>query len=275
MARYNDQQQLIVSPEWLLANLNNREITIVDCRFALKDAQWGEKEYARSHLPGALRMDLDRDLAAPASQPGGRHPLPDLNILVQKLANLGIEKGKTWVIAYDDAAFGLAAARFWWLLRYLGHDRVSLLDGGFSNWCLRGYPVTQEVSQPQPAQFTAQLRSELLVDSAAVKQRKDLPGVVLVDSREGDRYLGKFEPIDPIAGHIPGAINLPWREVCDQDGFCLSPEKQRQRWQLYEDAQEFIVYCGSGVTACVNLLSLELAGRRGKLYVGGWSEWCK
>jgi thiosulfate/3-mercaptopyruvate sulfurtransferase len=180
----------------------------------------------------------------------------------------------SWVIAYDDSNLAFAA-RLWWLLRYLGHDQVAVLDGGLADWQSKGYPVTTTVPQPQPGKFLPKIRSDWIVDIETVKNRKDLPGVVLVDAREGARYRGEQEPIDPIAGHIPGALNYPWQSVTDATGHLLSIPEHRQRWAGLPFHNELIVYCGSGVTACVDLLSLELAGiKGGKLYPGSWSDWC-
>ncbi|MDI9641524.1 sulfurtransferase [Geitlerinema splendidum] len=266
---------LIVAPQWVADRLEDPEIIIIDCRFALNDPQLGRQQYLASHLPGAYYLDLNRDLSSPVQQHGGRHPLPDRGELARKLEGLGIKFNQTQVVVYDDSRMAFAA-RLWWLLRHLGHDRVSVLDGGFSAWQTAGYPVSEEVPEPRlGGSFTPQVQADAVVDIEAVKARKDLPGVVLIDSRERDRYLGEREPIDPVAGHIPGAINYPWQEVTDDRGFVKSQEAQRQRWQDIEPDRELIVYCGSGVTACVNLLSLELAGIQGsKLYAGSWSDWC-
>ena len=155
------------------------------------------------------------------------------------------------------------------------HDRVVVLDGGFAGWEAAGYPLTQAVPPPKAGAFVPRLQPDQVVNIEQVKAHKDLPGVVLVDSREAERYRGEREPIDPIAGHIPGAVNYPWQTVTNADGYVHSAEAQRERWRDLESAQEILVYCGSGVTACVNLLSLELAGiQTGKLYAGSWSDWC-
>jgi thiosulfate/3-mercaptopyruvate sulfurtransferase len=187
---------------------------------------------------------------------------------------LGIIHGKTLVVAYDDSRFAFAA-RLWWLLRYFGHEQVALLDGGWNAWQSSGYPVTNEVPPSKTGAFVPQLHSDWTVDIEAVKTSKDLPGVVLVDSRDRDRYAGKREPIDPIAGHISGAVNSPWQLVSDHEGYILPVENQQQLWSDYASADRIIVYCGSGVTACVNLFSLKLAGiEQTQLYPGGWSDWC-
>lgn len=265
---------LIVSPEWLATNTENPEVVIIDCRFSLADPELGQKQYQESHIPGAFYLDLNRDLASSVDKHGGRHPLPNIEELADKLSAIGINSAETLVVAYDDSrlAFG---ARLWWLLRYMGHSKVALLDGGFSGWKAAGYPVTNILPEPRAGNFVARLQQDLAVDIEAVKERKELPGTVLVDSRESERYEGLREPIDPIAGHIPGAVNYPWQEVTDKTGKVRSTSEQKQRWTELEKAEEIIVYCGSGVTACVNLLSLEIAGiPDAKLYVGSWSDWC-
>lgn len=265
----------VVTAEWLSQHLNHPRLLIVDCRFSLANPELGRQQYEASHIPTAHYLDLNRDLSSPVQRHGGRHPLPDLEQFAQKLTAIGVQSGAdpTLVIAYDDSRFAFAS-RLWWLLRYLGHDQVALLDGGFSGWLAAGYPVTAEQSQPQSGNFIPQVRSTWTVDIEAVKARKDLPNVVLVDSREAERYRGEREPIDPVAGHIPGAINYPWQDATDEQGYAYSPFQQQQRWQSLASDQDIIVYCGSGVTACVNLLSLEMAGRTAKLYPGSWSDWC-
>ncbi|MEG4092902.1 sulfurtransferase, partial [Microcoleus sp. Pol12B4] len=244
---------LIVSPEWLATNTDNPQVVIIDCRFSLADPEWGEKQYQESHIPGAFYLDLNRDLASSVGKHGGRHPLPNIEELADKLSAIGINSAETLVVAYDDSRLAFAA-RLWWLLRYMGHSKVALLDGGFSAWKAAGYPVTNILPEPREGKFVAHLQPDLAVDIEAVKERKDLPGKVLVDSRESERYEGLREPIDPIAGHISGAVNYPWQGVTDETGKVRSASEQKQRWTELEKAEEIIVYCGSGVTACVNLL---------------------
>lgn len=265
--------QSVVSAEWLFEHLEDSQVAIADCRFSLTDSHLGYQQYQESHILGAFYLDLNQDLSSPVAQHGGRHPLPDLNRLAHKLSQQGITS-ETLVVAYDDSRFAFAA-RLWWLLNYLGHNQVAVLDGGFRGWRASGYPVTDVIPEAKPGNFVPQIQVDRVVDIATVKARKDSPGVILVDSRESDRYLGKHEPIDRIAGHIPGAVNYPWQEVSDAQGYLRSPTAQRDRWEKLKSAEEIIVYCGSGVTACVNLLSLELAGiGTGKLYAGSWSDWC-
>ena len=265
---------LIVSPEWLAANTENLQVVIIDCRFSLADAELGQQQYQESHIPGSVYLDLNRDLASPIEKHGGRHPLPNIAELADKLSAIGINFQDTLVVVYDDSRLAFAA-RLWWLLRYMGHSKVAVLDGGFSGWKAAGYPVTNILPESRQGKFVPELRSDQIVDIEAVKERKDLSGMVLVDSRENDRYLGLREPIDPIAGHIPGAVNYPWQDVTDEGSKVRSTSEQKQRWTELETAEEIMVYCGSGVTACVNLLSLEIAGiPNAKLYPGSWSDWC-
>ena len=269
-----NDNNLIVSSEWLAANTENPQVVIIDCRFSLADSESGQKQYQESHIPGAFYLDLNRDLASAVGKHGGRHPLPNMGELADKLSAIGINLSETLVVAYDDSRLAFAA-RLWWLLRYMGHSKVALLDGGFSAWKAAGYPVTNTLPQPREGKFVVQLQQDLAVDIETVKEQKDLPGEVLIDSRESERYAGLREPIDPIAGHIPGAVNYPWQEVTDETGKVRSTSAQKQRWAELEIGAEIIVYCGSGVTACVNLLSLEIAGiPDAKLYVGSWSDWC-
>lgn len=262
-----------VSCKWLFEHLDDPQVVIVDCRFSLADPQLGKQQYQVSYISGAYHLDLKEDLSSPVEEHGGRHPLPKPTELAEKLSAIGVNSQKTLVVAYDDSHLAFAA-RLWWLLRYLGHEQVAVLDGGFTGWQKAGYPVTNVIPSSRMATFVPQVQMHMVVDITAVKSRKDLPNVVLVDSRERDRYLGDREPIDKIAGHIPGAINYPWQEVIDTAGYLLPLQQQNRRWSDIENAEEILVYCGSGVTACVNLLSLDLAGiHTAKLYPGSWSDW--
>lgn len=268
----------VVSGAWLVEHLDDPQVAIADCRFSLADPTLGQQQYHQGHIPGAYYFDLNRDLSSPIGQHGGRHPLPDPSQLAEKLAAAGIsseqEREPTVVVAYDDSCFAYAA-RFWWLLRYLGHMRVAVLDGGFSQWQALGYRLTDAVPVSRPRRFIPRIQHTHVVDIAAVRSRQGRLGVVLVDSREGDRYRGEREPIDPIAGHIPGAVNYPWQSVTNAQGYIRSVAEQKQHWIALTSASEIVVYCGSGVTACVNLLSLEMAGlSHAKLYAGSWSDWC-
>ncbi|PSN12719.1 sulfurtransferase [filamentous cyanobacterium CCT1] len=263
----------LVTADWLAQHLNDPGVVVVDCRFALADPQQGQQQYAAGHIPGAYYLDLNQDLSSPVQAHGGRHPLPDPKTFGQKLSAIGVRSTPpTLVVAYDDSRFAFAA-RLWWLLRYLGHDQVAVLDGGWSGWVQGDYPTTTEGSTPRSGHFTPAPRLEWIVDVEAVCQRGQ--ETVLIDSRSPERYRGEVEPIDPVAGSIPGAVNYFWQDVSDQKGQMKAPPELAQHWASLDGANEVIVYCGSGVTACVNLLAQTLAGQpMARLYPGGWSDWC-
>ncbi len=264
---------MLVSPDWLATHRASEGLVIVDCRFALAEPQLGYRQYLEGHIPSAHYLDLNQDLASPVQPHGGRHPLPEISAIAAKLSRMGVT-AETLVVAYDDSRFAFAS-RLWWLLKYMGHDRIAILDGGFSAYQAAGLPITQEVPAQRSEAFMPKLRLTMAVDREGVQQRQYQPHIKLIDSREGDRYRGEREPIDPVAGHIPGAVNYPWQQVTDEAGRLLSPQDLQQYWLEVATADEVIVYCGSGVTACVNLFALEAAGiQTGKLYVGSWSDWC-
>jgi len=268
------QTEYIVDRQWLKEQLDNPQVVIVDCRFRLADPDWGERVYRQSRIPGAYYLSLDRDLSSQIESHGGRHPLPEGDRLGQKLASMGIVRNETLVVAYDDARFAFAS-RLWWLLRYLGHNSVVLLDGGWNGWIEDNYPVSSDIPLEKPGDFLPQPHLDWLVDIDAVRSASDRDNTVVIDSRDRDRYLGLREPIDPVAGSIPGAVNSPWKQVSNESGYLQPLAVQQALWQDLQPTEEIIVYCGSGVTACVNLFSLNLAGyKRAKLYPGGWSDWC-
>jgi len=253
------------------------KLVIIDTRFALHDKTWGLTSYKKSHIPGARFLDLEKDLSSPVAEHGGRHPLPDIDQLTKTFANLGIHKNETEVVIYDDNQLGFAC-RCWWLLRYLGHEEVSILNGGFSAWVNRGNkPVSDDeyiAIQPVMGSFTATPNVQMTVNLTMVQKISENQSKVLIDSREPLRYLGKKEPIDPVAGHIPSAINKSWQEITTMDGFIRPINELRNHWSKLKSNAP-IVYCGSGVTACVNLFSLHLIGKdKAKLYPGSWSDWC-
>ncbi|MEM7758796.1 MAG: sulfurtransferase [Cyanobacteria bacterium P01_A01_bin.40] len=268
------QTEYLVDSEWLRQQLDNPQVIIVDCRFQLANPHWGQDSYRQSHIKGAYYLDLNQDLSGEVQRHGGRHPLPDSNALAQKLSQMGIVKNETLVVAYDDSRFAFAA-RLWWLLRYLGHNKVVLLDGGWNDWLKHNYSVDNSIPEPKSGSFTSQTHDDWLVDIDTIKSAQHNDDVIVVDSRDRDRYLGLREPIDPIAGSIPGAVNFPWKQVSNELGYLQPLSSQQQLWQDTQEAKKVIVYCGSGVTACVNLFSLAIAGiKNTKLYPGGWSDWC-
>ncbi len=266
----------IVSPKWLLARMYEPDLVIVDCRFELGNPEAGQAAYAVSHIPGAVFLDVERDLSAPVGNHGGRHPLPDPQALAARLGSAGIGND-TRVVAYDDQG-GLYAARLWWLLRWLGHDNVVVMDGGFAAWQAGGFPVNDSVRTTVPASFTPNVRGDMLADVDEVRRALRDPGVLLVDSRDASRYTGDQEPIDAKAGHIPGAINRFWKGVLDDQGAWLAEPALREQLapviQALDAGRSAIVYCGSGISACPNVLALHRLGYpQAKLYAGSWSDW--
>jgi thiosulfate/3-mercaptopyruvate sulfurtransferase len=263
----------VVDKQWLKAHLDDDSIKIVDCRFSLADSEKGQKEYLANHLPGAIYFDLEKDLSSAVKEHGGRHPLPDLNEFIQKLEAAGIDKTKT-VVAYDGGE-GAFAARFWWLLHYLGHEKAFVLNGGFTQWTAAGFPVTPDIPSYQKTKFKINLKPEIVASLDEVRQASLKAGedVILIDSREERRYLGIEEPIDKKCGHIPGAINKPWM-LGLTNGIYKPASEQKERFSDVSPDQEIIVYCGSGVTATPNFLALKEAGYRNvKLYPGSFSDW--
>jgi thiosulfate/3-mercaptopyruvate sulfurtransferase len=269
----------LLSTEDLAANIGRPDWRIIDCRFSLADTEAGRSAYAEGHIPGALYAHLDEDLSGPII-PGktGRHPLPDMDKLIGLFSRWGIEKS-TQVVAYDDKS-GMAASRLWWLLRYLGHEQVAVLDGGFAAWSAHpGALVTNEpTAPPTPSPFEVRAHLCGVADALQVEHLREDAAFVLVDSREPYRYRGESEPIDAVAGHIPGAVNAFFMDnLTSEDGRFLSSEQLRERFNLVLDgrpAQQAVFYCGSGVSACHNILAVAHAGLgSATLYPGSWSEW--
>ena len=265
--------EYVVNQEWLLEQLANKDVKIVDCRFSLSKPDEGERLYKESHILGAYYFDLEKQLSAPVSKHGGRHPLPDIEKFRHEIEQAGIDNTKT-VVAYDGGE-GAFASRFWWLLTYIGHDKVYVLNGGFKGWVEAGYPTTKEVPKPESAQYKVSIRKEMLATYEEIKEivanKKKSP--ILIDSREKARYLGKEEPIDKIPGHIPGAINKFWAEGLE-NGFFKGSEEQKKRFAELDQKEPIIVYCGSGVTATPNYIALKMAGYQNvKLYAGSYSDW--
>ncbi|MNM35578.1 3-mercaptopyruvate sulfurtransferase [compost metagenome] len=266
----------IVSTRWLLARMYEPELVIADCRFLLADPEAGRSAYQADHIPGAVYLHLEEQLSAPLGRHGGRHPLPDPEALAEVLGRAGISRDNI-VVAYDDQG-GSFAARLWWLLRYLGHDRVYVMDQGYSAWKDANFPVTEDQPVRIPTAFVPSPRPEMLASVDEVRLVSAHAGAasspLLIDSREPRRYAGLEEPIDAKAGHIPGAVNRFWKDVLDDQGQWKSAEELKTQFAGIEPDQEVIVYCGSGVTACPNVLALKRAGYNNvKLYAGSWSDW--
>lgn len=263
----------LISPKALHARLGDEVLRLVDTRFALQAPEAGRKSYDYAHLPGAVYFDLDKDLSSPPAEHGGRHPLPDMAAFAGKLEAAGISNS-SFVVVYDDQA-NLFAGRLWWLLRYAGHDKVAILDGGLSAWLEAGFDTTREVPTYKKGIFTLDLRPEMLVDMDYVRRNLDNPNVLLVDARGADRYRGENETMDPKGGHIPGALSLPYTENLDGKLYKPAADLKARLDDLgLDEAEEVVVYCGSGVSASIDLIALEEAGiNNAKLYVGSWSDW--
>ena len=244
---------------------------VADCRFALSDPDAGERAWREAHIPGSHYLHLERDLSAPRAATGGRHPLPGAAEFAVVMRRIGLDSDRLLVVL--DESRSAFAARLWWLARYFGHPRVRVLDGGLRAWREQGLELGVAPPLARVGNFTAHPEPRRQVDFDFVATAP--PGTILVDAREPRRFAGLEEPIDPVAGHIPGAGNRPWFEATREDGGFLDAESQTARWRDLPRDAEPVVYCGSGVTACVNLLSLELAGiSGGRLYPGSWSDWC-
>ena len=266
----------LISTQELAARLDEPDWAVIDCRFALVDTEQGRQEYQQSHIAGAVYAHLDNDLSGPII-PGktSRHPLPEIETFTQTVSNWGIDN-TTQVVAYD-AMGGAFAARLWWMLRWLGHKSVAVLDGGWPRWQQEDQPVRSGVESRQPRSFIPQPRPELLVEADAVMEIRSDPDHHLFDSRSADRYRGENETLDPVAGHIPGAVCLPFAENLGVDGAFLSPEVLKARFeeQLGDvPCERAVFYCGSGVTAAHNVLAMVHAGLgEARMYAGSWSEW--
>ncbi|MBD1381791.1 sulfurtransferase [Metabacillus arenae] len=262
----------VVSIDWVREQVDKPDVQIIDCRFVLGDLVAGQQAYNESHIPGALYVHLEEDLSGVISEHGGRHPLPDAETFANKIGSLGIDENVT-VIAYDDQG-GAMASRFWWLMQFLGHPKTVVMDGGFSKWTESGFPVTAEIPAVTACQYLPVIQEEMVKSMAEVKEKMNTSGVMLIDSREPNRYRGIEEPIDFKAGHIPGALNFFWKDSLNETGDWKTVEQQRERFSELEQADEIIVYCGSGVTACPNVLALKEAGFTNvRLYSGSWSDW--
>ncbi|WP_413632773.1 sulfurtransferase [Mesobacillus jeotgali] len=265
--------QYHVDTHWLNEHLGDKNIRVADCRFKLGSPEEGRIQYEQSHIPGAVYFDLEKDLSGTVGEHGGRHPLPETSQFKEKLQNAGIDN-ETTIVVYDGKE-GAFASRMWWLLQYVGHEKVYILNGGFEAWQKSGYPIEKSVPHYQETNYTINENNDMM---ASYEEVKDIAlegkGIaVLVDSRESRRYLGIEEPIDRIPGHIPTAINKPWMEGLE-NGFFKPRDEQEQRFQDLDPDQPIIVYCGSGVTATPNYIAFKEAGFKNvRLYAGSYSDW--
>ena len=265
----------LVSVAELKARLSDPDWCVLDCRHDLMDVELGRRQYAQGHVPGALFAGIDDDLSGPKTGANGRHPLPDRERLAAKFGAWGIDSD-TQIVAYD-ASGGQFAVRLWWLARWLGHTRVAVLDGGWPRWLAKTGLSSSATAAPAPGRFTDRPSSMALAVADDVVRNLGTRERLVLDARTPERYRGEQEPIDPVAGHIPGARNRPWQRNLEADQTFKSPQALRQEFEaaLGSTPPSRVVHqCGSGVTACHNLLAMEIAGLAGSaLYAGSWSEW--
>jgi thiosulfate/3-mercaptopyruvate sulfurtransferase len=260
----------LVSTDWLSRHIDHSVLRPADVRWYLGEPDRGRQAYREAHLPGAVYVDLESDLSAEDGP--GRHPLPDWDVFAARMSELGIGDDSV-VVAYDDRG-GAVAARLWWMLRAIGHERTYVLDGGLAGWVADGHALTDELPDVAPGELSVEVRAGVSLDRDELKGRLD--SVLALDARAGERYRGEIEPLDPIAGHIPGAVNAPYEDNLASFGRFLPAEQLAEKYRALGvgEERETVVYCGSGVTACHTLLAIEHAGLGpAKLYPGSWSDW--
>lgn len=263
----------LVDAEWLFNNHQQTNIRIIDCRFHLADVAEGKNQYDVGHIPNSVYLDLDKDLSGSIQEHGGRHPLPEWDTFKEKLENIGVSEN-TVVVAYDNGEHAFAG-RLWWLLSYMGHEKVYILNGGYQSWVEKEFPITCDVVSFEKTSMNLNWNTSMIADYEAVNQqvKEPNPNIILIDSREHKRYIGEIEPIDKIAGHIPGAINKVWADVLEEGRF-KKTEELKKNFQDLDPNKTYIVYCGSGVTATPNYIALKDAGfPHVKLYPGSYSDW--
>jgi len=268
--------QTIISVEDLNKNISNKDWFLFDCRFLLKDPAGGLSKFKQGHIPTAQFADMDNDLSSAMTSTSGRHPLPDPDQLIQKLQTWGVNNSSQ-IICYDDMS-GAFAARMWWLLKWLGHDKVAVLDGGIEKWTVAGLSLETDVQTRSAGTFSSQANNEMWVDINFVRQQLEANKINLLDARSGDRFTAKDSKTDPVAGHVPGASSFPFSGNLSKQGLFLSADELHKRFagMFNENQNEVINMCGSGVTACHNLLAMSIAGLpMTRLFVGSWSEWIK
>ena len=267
----------ILSCKELMANLQSRNWVIVDCRFDLTQPQWGEEEYRELHIPGAVYASVDLDLSGPKTAQTGRHPLPEPTAFLQTMSRLGIDS-ETQVVAYDTSS-GSFAARLWFLLRLYGHFRTAVLDGDFSEWMKLKLPIESGGHTNQPKIYSGQPDLDQIITTTDIEKRLGNPDWLLIDARSPERFKGQQETIDPVAGHIPGAVNHFYGLDLAQNGLFLPAQTLRSQLEALTRGyppEKTAVYCGSGVTSTHLLLAAAIAGLpQPRLYVGSWSEWIR
>jgi thiosulfate/3-mercaptopyruvate sulfurtransferase len=267
----------LISASTLDQHINDLKWVIVDCRFSLANNEAGSYAYRHGHIPHARYADLNKDLSSRITDFTGRHPLPDFTLLAKKLGAWGITND-TQVVAYDDNG-GAFAGRLWWLLRCLRHEKVAVLDGGIQHWQKQGFSISTTLPTLKTLTYRPYLNTALWLNASQVQNRLAKKAICLIDARTPERYRGEQEPVDPVAGHIPGALNRAFQLNIDNKGLFLSAKLLHDQFKTLigvTTPEQTVHYCGSGVTACHNLLAMEHAGLTGsKLYAGSWSEWIR
>ena len=266
----------LVSAEELAAVIGRPDLALIDARFAMGDPGQGERDFAMAHLPGAVYAHLDRDLSDHTRQGHGRHPLPDAHAFRARLGAWGITPAHQ-VVVYDTRDGAMAAARAWFLLRLLGHRRVAVLDGGYARWSQLGLPLSADVFPPAPLAYAADFDTALLANADELAHPTDADAPLLIDARAAERFRGDVEPLDRVAGHVPGAVNRPFAQNLQSDGRFRSASELAVEFRALLNGvapERTVQMCGSGVTACHNLLAMEHAGLHGaRLYADSWSGW--
>lgn len=273
-----NDNEILIAPDTLAPRLGEPGLRIVDCRFSLLDPEAGRRAYEAGHIPGSVYADMDRDLAGPVVPESGRHPLPEPSVLCETFSRMGIDSDTT-VVAYDDNSGGVAA-RAWWLLRWMGHENAMLLDGGMQAWRQQALPVEAGNISVVRKQFAGTPRQDLVLETSQIASG-GVSGApyALVDARSEVRFRGDEEPIDRVAGHVPGAVNLPFEANVDENGRWRAAGDVEERLEaiLGDDrSRPWAAMCGSGVTACHLVLAALMCGyREPRVYVGSWSEWIR
>jgi thiosulfate/3-mercaptopyruvate sulfurtransferase len=261
----------VVTVEWLLENMNDNNLIILDCRYDMGNLDYGVNEYKKSHIKNAHFINLEEDLTGEKSEHGGRHPMPDMNSFAKKMESLGVNDISR-VIIYDDGDIA-AASRLWWMFKYIGKKEVYVLEGGFRLWLRKGLEVVDTIPEVKSkGKLSVNIQPEMRCDVDCVRENIGKENAAIVDSRSKERYRGIVEPIDKKAGHIPGAVNYFWQDILDKDKL-KDLEVLKEKFKELEKYDKLIVHCGSGITACPNILVMDELGLKPIHYAGGWSDW--